>query len=146
MFGFSKEQAMISKLSHATVYVLDQDAAHEFYTQKLGFEVRMDVKMDNGFRWLTVGPKSQPDLDIVLFGVKSGGMMSDEAAEQLCGLLQSGVVGPGVFQTDDCQATYEELKARGVEFVTPPQEQFYGIEATFKDNSGNFYSLTQVPR
>ena len=60
------------------------------------------------------------------------------------GVLQSGVVGPGVFQTEDCRATYEELKARGVEFVTPPQEQFYGIEATFKDNSGNFYSLTQV--
>lgn len=135
---------MISKLSHATVYVLDHDAAYDFYVNKLGFEVRTDVTLEGGFRWLTVGPKGQADLELVLFEVKAGdGRMSAEMVEQLRGLLQSGVVGPGVFQTEDCRAAYEELKARGVEFLSPPQEQFYGIEATFKDSSGNFFSLTQ---
>ncbi len=136
---------MITKLSHATIYVLDHDIAYDFYVQKLGFDVRMDMKLDNGFRWLTVGPKSQPDLDIVLFEVKEGGtMMSDEIVAQMRSLLQTGVVGPGVFQTADCHASYAEFKERGVEFVAPPQDQFYGIEATFKDPFGNIFSLTQA--
>ena len=137
---------MISKLSHATVYVLDQDAAYDFYVNKLGFEVRNDTRLDNGFRWLAVGPKGQPDLELVLFAVEAGGNLDEAGAEQLRQLVQTGAIGAGVFQTEDCRATYEELKARGVEFVSPPQEQFYGIEATFKDNSGNFYSLTQPAR
>jgi catechol 2,3-dioxygenase-like lactoylglutathione lyase family enzyme len=141
---YSKEDSVISKLSHATVYVIDQDAAYDFYVNKLDFEVRNDTRLDNGFRWLAVGPKGQPDLELVLFEIKSGdSRMSEEAVAQMRSLLQSGVMGPGVFQTEDCRATYEELKARGVEFLSPPQEQFYGIEATFQDNSGNFFSLTQ---
>ncbi|MFD3163503.1 MULTISPECIES: VOC family protein [Herpetosiphon] len=135
---------MITKLSHATIYVLDHDLAYDFYVNKLGFDVRMDMKLDNGFRWLTVGPKNQPELDIVLFEVKEGGtMMSNEIVAQMRDLLQTGVVGPGVFQTDDCDASYNEFKERGVEFVAPPQDQFYGIEATFKDPFGNIFSLTQ---
>lgn len=135
---------MITKLSHATIYVLDHDLAYDFYVNKLGFEVRMDMKLDNGFRWLTVGPKTQPELDLVLFEVAEGGtMMSTEVVGQMRSILQSGVVGPGVFQTADCHAAYTELQAHGVEFVAPPQEQFYGIEATFKDPFGNTFSLTQ---
>ncbi|MBM7842594.1 VOC family protein [Herpetosiphon giganteus] len=135
---------MITKLSHATIYVLDHDLAYDFYVNKLGFDVRMDMKLDNGFRWLTVGPKNQPELDIVLFEVKEGGtMMSNEIVAQMRDLLHTGVVGPGVFQTDDCDASYNEFKERGVEFVAPPQDQFYGIEATFKDPFGNIFSLTQ---
>lgn len=135
---------MITKLSHATIYVLDHDLAYDFYVNKLGFDVRMDMKLDNGFRWLTVGPKNQPEVDIVLFEVKEGGtMMSNEIVAQMRALLQTGVVGPGVFQTDDCDASYNEFKERGVEFVAPPQDQFYGIEATFKDPFGNIFSLTQ---
>jgi len=133
---------MITKLSHVGVYVLNYDEALRFYTEKLGFEVRNDVRMGD-YRWLTVGPKKQPDLEIVLSEVKAGGMFDEEAASHLRALLAKGAIGAGVFRTDDCQATYEELKSKGVEFISPPQEQPYGIEAVFKDNSGNWFSLTQ---
>ncbi len=134
---------MIQKLSHATIYVLDQEQALDFYTNKLGFEVHMDMSMDDGFRWLTVGPKSQPELELVLFAVKPAGMFDEATASHLRAILEKGVLGMGVFDTDDCHATYAELKAKGVEFMSPPQEQPYGVEATFKDNSGNVFSLTQ---
>ena len=134
---------MITKLSHATIYVTNQDEAYKFYTEKLGFEVRMDHTMEGGFRWLTVGPKSQPEMEIVLMEPK-GGMMFDEAtANQLRELIGKGAMGAGVFETDDCQKTYEELKSKGVEFLSPPADRFYGIEALFKDNSGNWFSMTQ---
>ncbi len=134
---------MIQKLSHATVYVLDQEQALDFYTNKLGFAVRMDVTMEGGFRWLTVGPPEQPELELVLFGVTAGGMFDETTAGHLRALLEKGVLGVGVFSTTDCHATYAELQARGVEFMSPPQAQPYGIEASFKDNSGNVFSLTQ---
>lgn len=134
---------MIQKLSHATIYVLDQDQALDFYTNKLGFEVRLDMTIDSGFRWLTVGLKSQPELEMVLFPVKVGGMFDETAAGLMQALLEKGALGGGVFDTNDCKATYAELKANGVEFMSPPQEQPYGIEAMFKDNSGNVFSLTQ---
>jgi catechol 2,3-dioxygenase-like lactoylglutathione lyase family enzyme len=134
---------MITKLSHATIYVLDQDEALRFYTEKLGFEVRTDVKMGD-FRWLTVGAKGQPDLEIILYAVKGhGGMMDEETISHLRAILDKGLMGPGAFDTDDCRAAYEELKSKGVEFVSPPQEQPYGIEAIFKDGCGNWFSLTQ---
>ncbi len=133
---------MITKLSHATFYVTDQDKALDVYTNKLGFVVKTDVKMD-GFRWLTVSPKDQPDMEIVLYGIGSGGMMDKDAVAHLRALLDKGVMGAGVFDTDDCRKTYEELKAKGIEFVSPPQDQQYGIEAVFKDGCGNWFSLTQ---
>jgi catechol 2,3-dioxygenase-like lactoylglutathione lyase family enzyme len=133
---------MIQRLSHATVYVLDQDAAKDFYVNKLGFEARMDAKMDNGFRWLTVSPKSQPDLQIILMQV-DGPNVQPEAAASLRTLLTGGKINGGVLQTSDCRKTYEELKAKGVEFVSPPKEQFYGVEAVMKDNSGNWFSMTE---
>jgi catechol 2,3-dioxygenase-like lactoylglutathione lyase family enzyme len=134
---------MITRLSHATIYVLNQDEALKFYTEKLGFEVRNDVRMGD-FRWLTVGPKSQPELELVLFDVSQHGSTREEAAiGHLRAALEKGALGPGVFNTDDCRATYQELKSKGVEFSSPPTEQPYGIEATFKDNSGNWFSLTQ---
>ena len=133
---------MITRLSHATFYVLDQDQALEFYTKKLGFEVRTDARME-GFRWLTVGSKAQPDMEIVLMALTPGPMMDEATCEQLRGLLAKGVLGGGVFDTDDCRKTYEELKARGVEFLSPPEQRPYGIEALLKDNSGNWFSMTQ---
>lgn len=133
---------MIQRLSHATFYVLDQDAAKEFYVNKLGFEVCMDGKMDNGFRWLTVSPKGQPDLQIILMKV-DGPNMQPEVAKVLKELLTSGKLGAGVLQTSDCRKTYDELTAKGVEFLSPPKEQFYGIEAIMKDNSGNWFSMTE---
>jgi catechol 2,3-dioxygenase-like lactoylglutathione lyase family enzyme len=134
---------MIQRYSHATIWVDDQDAAYDFYVGKLGFEVRTDASMDGGFRWLTVGPKSQPGFEIVLMKIAPGPQLSQEAADSLLGLVRKGALGAGVFDTADCRATYEELKAKGVEFLSPPTEQFYGIEATFRDVAGNWLSLTQ---
>jgi catechol 2,3-dioxygenase-like lactoylglutathione lyase family enzyme len=133
---------MIQRLSHATLYVIDQDAARDFYVNKLGFDVRMDEKMDNGSRWLTVSPKGQPDLQIILMKVDGPNMQADVAAA-LRGLLAQGKLNGGVLQTSDCRTTYEELKAKGVEFLSPPKEQFYGVEAILKDNSGNWFSMTE---
>jgi catechol 2,3-dioxygenase-like lactoylglutathione lyase family enzyme len=133
---------MIQRLSHTTLYVLDQDAAKDFYVNKLGFDVRMDGKMDNGFRWLTVSPKGQPDLQIILMQV-DGPNMQPEAAKAIRGLLADGKINGGVLQTSDCRETYKELKDKGVEFLSPPKEQFYGVEAVMKDNSGNWFSMTE---
>lgn len=134
---------MIRKLSHATVYVLDQEKALDFYVGKLGFEVRSDITTDYGFRWLTVGPKEQPEIEMVLMLVAEGGVFDSEVVGHLRALLEKGGLGPGAFETDDCQGTYEALKAKGVEFVSPPQERPYGVEAIFKDNFGNWFSLTE---
>jgi catechol 2,3-dioxygenase-like lactoylglutathione lyase family enzyme len=134
---------VISKLSHVSFWVTNQEEAKRFYTEKLGFEVRIDVTMDNGFRWLTVGPKEQPDLQIILMEPTANPMMTQETANQIRELIAKGALGAGVFFTKDCRATYEELKRRGVEFAQPPEERFYGIEALMKDNSGNWFSMTQ---
>jgi catechol 2,3-dioxygenase-like lactoylglutathione lyase family enzyme len=136
---------MIEKLSHACVYVLDQDEALEFYRDKLGFEVRTDAKMDNGFRWLTVGPKTQPEMEIILMSIGESPMMSAETAKALRELVKKGTFGLGAFETSDCKGTYEELKAKGVQFKFPPTERFYGIETVVQDNSGNWFSLCQRP-
>ena len=132
---------MITRLSHAGVWVLDQDRALRFYTEKLGFEVRTDQTLD-GFRWLTVGPPGQPDVELIL--LEPGPPMLDaESAEQIRALVAKGAMGSGVFATDDCRRTHAELEARGVEFIQEPTERHYGIEATFRDDSGNWFSLTQ---
>jgi len=133
---------MIQKLSVASVYVLDQDRAKQFYTEKLGFEVRTDADA-GGFRWLTVGPKGQPDLEIALMPIKPGMMWDEERARTVKDLVGKGTFGFGAFATDDCRATYEELRARGVEFAGPPAERPYGIEAVLKDDSGNWFALVQ---
>ncbi len=134
---------MIQRLSHATIYVLDQDAARDFYVNKLGFEIRMDQSMDNGFRWLTVSPKGQPDFQLILMQVDGPNIQPDVAAI-LRGLLERGKLGGAVLQTDDCRATYEQLKAKGVEFVSPPTDRFYGVECVMKDNSNNWFSMNQT--
>lgn len=134
---------MISSLSHISIYVLNQDEALDFYTNKLGFEIRTDHTMEGGFRWLTVGPKDQKGLEIVLMPVQPGFHLDEETANTVRDLIKKGVFGAGVFETKDCRKTYEEYKAKGVEFMSPPEERFYGIEAIFKDNSGNWFSMTQ---
>ena len=131
---------MITKLSHTSFFVLDQDKAYEFYVNKLGFKVHTDVKMDNGFRWLTVTAPDQPDLEIVLFPATNNGF-DDETNKALKLLLEKGAMGAGAMHTPDCRATYEELKAKGVEFKKEPTKEFYGFEALFKDGSGNWFSL-----
>jgi catechol 2,3-dioxygenase-like lactoylglutathione lyase family enzyme len=134
---------MITRLSHTTIYVTDQEAALRFYTDTLGFKVRTDVTMDNGFRWTTIGLEGQPDLEIVLMEPKAGPMFDQQTIDTLRSLIKRGALGAGVMQVDDCRKTYEELKAKGVEFVAPPEDKFYGVEALLKDNSGNWFSMTQ---
>jgi catechol 2,3-dioxygenase-like lactoylglutathione lyase family enzyme len=134
---------MIQKMSHVTLFVKNQDEAKDFYTNKLGFEVRTDFTMEGGFRWLTVAPKTQPDLEIVLMEPKPGPMLDEEAADAVRLLLDKGVLGSGVFEVDDCRKTYEELKQKGVQFAGAPEERMYGVEAIMKDGLGNWFSMTQ---
>jgi catechol 2,3-dioxygenase-like lactoylglutathione lyase family enzyme len=132
---------LITALSHTTIWVLDQDEALAFYTDKLGFEVNTDATMDD-FRWLTVNPPDRPEHELVLL-VPGPPMMDEESAEQVKTLVAKGALGAGAFETDDCRAAYAELSASGVSFLSEPTERFYGIEATFRDNSGNWFSMTQ---
>lgn|SRR5436853_294361 len=134
---------MISRMSHATIFVLDQEKALEFYRDKLGFKVHTDASMGEGFRWLTVIAPDDPDLEIVLMAVKAGMLWDEETAEKVKSLIEGGKMGAGVFNTPDIHGTYEELKKKGVEFLSPPTERPYGIEAIFKDDSGNWFSLSQ---
>lgn len=134
--------AMITKLTHSTILVLDLDRAYDFYVNKLGFAVRTDVTVD-GQRWLTVGPEDQPELEIVLTQVAPGYRFSDDQVEVLSELVRAGVFGASVFGCDDLEATYEALQKRGVEFSKPPTREQYGYEAIFKDDSGNWFSLVE---
>ncbi len=134
---------MITRLNHATIYVLDQDSAHNFYVNKLGFKVHTDAPMGPGMRWLTVCPPEQPDIEIILMPIAEGMMFTKETAATMKELVKKGTFGFGVFECKDIYATYEELKAKGVEFTKEPKEEFYGVEALFKDDSGNWFSLGQ---
>jgi len=134
------------KIANAQLWVHDQDEALAFYTGKLGMEVRSDVTLPEmgDFRWLTVGPPGQEDFSIVLMAIPGSPVMSAETAEEVRGLMAKGFAGTVFLTTDDCQASYEELKGRGVEFTEEPEERPYGIDAGFRDPSGNSFRLTQV--
>src|SRR4029077_7129171 len=118
------------------------ERAKRFYTESLGFELRTDTTLD-GFRWLTVGPKAQPNVQILL-AYPAPPMFTPEDAEAVKGLVGKGALGGGVLNTDDCRKTFEELKAKGVTFLQEPEERPYGIEALLRDDSGNWFSLTQA--
>jgi len=134
---------MIRKMSHATIFVNNQDEALSFYRDKLGFTLHTDAMVGADFRWLTVTAPDQPDFEIILMEPKPGMLMDEATANQLRQIMNKGVLGAGAFSTDDCRQTYEELKEKGVQFVSEPAKRPYGIEAVFKDNSGNWFSLTQ---
>jgi catechol 2,3-dioxygenase-like lactoylglutathione lyase family enzyme len=135
---------MIQKMTHANVYVLNQDSAYEFYVNKLGFKVVTDLPMGKDARWLTVSPPEQPDLEIVLYPITVGKMFSEETATIMIELIKKGTFGAAVFECKDIYATYEELKSKGVEFMKEPKKEFYGTEALFRDDSGNWFSLKQT--
>jgi catechol 2,3-dioxygenase-like lactoylglutathione lyase family enzyme len=134
---------MITKLNHVSIFVLDQDSAFDFYVNKLGFKVHTDAKMGPGMRWLTVCPPEQPDLEITLMAIQEGMMFKGGASEQMRELVTKGTFGFGVFECNDLETTYEELKQKGVIFRKPPTKEFYGYEAIFLDDSGNWFSLGQ---
>jgi len=133
------------RIANAQLWVHDQNEALAFYTQKLGMEVRADVTLPElgNFRWLTVGPAGQPDVAIALMAVPGPPVMDDETAEQVRTLTAKGFAGTVFLTTDDCRAAYEELKGRAVEFVEQPEERPYGIDASFRDPSGNHIRLTE---
>jgi catechol 2,3-dioxygenase-like lactoylglutathione lyase family enzyme len=134
------------KLTNAQLWVHDQDEALAFYTKKLGMEVRADVTLAElgDFRWLAVGPPAQPDISIVLMAIPGPPVMDDATAEQVRSLMAKGFAGAIFLTTDDVYADYEQLKSRGVEFSEDPEERPYGIDAGFRDPSGNSFRLTQV--
>lgn len=137
---------MIARMNHVSVYVLDQDSAYKFYVDTLGFKVKTDAPMGPGMRWLTVCPEEQQDLEIVLIPIMEGPVLDKETADQLRTLIKKGTFGFGVFQCHDLNATYEEMKAKGVHFQKPPTKEFYGYEALFSDDSGNWFSLTEIAK
>jgi catechol 2,3-dioxygenase-like lactoylglutathione lyase family enzyme len=141
-----QEDDMLKKLTQANVWVHDQDEALAFYTDKLGMEVRDDVTVPEmgNFRWLTVGLPGQ-DTALTLMAIPGAPVFDEETQEQMKNLLAKGALGGLFFSTDDCRATYEELKGRGVEFSQEPTEQPYGIDAGFRDVSGNHMRIAQLP-
>jgi catechol 2,3-dioxygenase-like lactoylglutathione lyase family enzyme len=134
------------RIANTQLWVHDQDEALAFYTEKLGMEVRSDVTLAElgDFRWLTVGPADQPDVAIALMAIPGQPLMDPETAEQVRSLMAKGFAGTVFLATDDCNAAYEELKGRGVEFVEEPEERPYGIDSAFRDPSGNNLRLTEV--
>ena len=134
------------KIANSQMWVHDQDEALAFYTEKLGWEVRADVTMPEmgDFRWLTVGPPGQEDFSIVLMAIPGPPMMDDETREQVKALVAKGFAGTVFLTTDDVRGDYETLRARGVEFTEEPEDRPYGIDAGFRDPSGNSIRLTQV--
>ena len=137
---------MITRVNHFSIFVLDQDSAYDFYVNKLGFKVHTDASMGPGKRWLTVTPPEQPDLEITLMTIDEGMMFKKDSAEKMRELVEAGTFGFAVFQCNDLLATFEELKARGVQFKKEPKREFYGYEALFVDDSGNWFSLGEKPK
>jgi predicted enzyme related to lactoylglutathione lyase len=134
------------RIANAQVWVHDQEEALDFYTKQLGMEVRADASFPEmgDFRWLTVGPPGQTDVGIVLMAIPGPPMVDAETAEQIRTLMAKGFAGTVFLTTDDCRASYGELKGRGVEFTEAPEERPYGIDAGFRDPSGNSIRLTQL--
>src|SRR5262245_3305098 len=135
---------MFEAVSHIGLWVRDQDEAKDFYVEKLGFEVREDNTLDElgGYRWLTVGPPDQPDLNVIL-STPGPPAVDDATAKEALELAAKGGMGGGILKTADCRKTCEELKARGVELAQEPDERFYGIDAAVRDPSGNQWRIVQ---
>ncbi len=133
---------MINGISIVSVWVLDQDAARDFYVDKLGFTATNDIRMENGFRWLTVRPPGSDGQELVLMEPMNS-MLDEETGQQVRALVAKGALSPGVMATTDCKGDFDALAARGVEFPQEPADRPYGVEAIMRDDSGNWYSFTQ---
>ncbi len=136
---------MQMQLTTVNQWVHDQDEALAFYTEKLGLELRDDVTVPEmgNFRWLTVGPVGQPDIAVVLMSIPGPPVIDAETSAQLKDVMAKGAAGGLFFATDDIQETYEELRGKGVEFTQEPTKQPYGVDAGFRDPSGNQIRVIQ---
>lgn len=134
------------RISTAQLWVHDQDVALAFYTKRLGMEVRADVTVPDmgNFRWLTVGPVGQPDVAIVLIAVPEPPVMDVHTAGQVRNLMAKGFAGTVFLSTDDCRSTYECLRSRGVDFIDAPDRKPYGLDAAFRDPSGNHIRIIEI--
>jgi catechol 2,3-dioxygenase-like lactoylglutathione lyase family enzyme len=132
---------MITNISLVTVYCLDQDAARDYYVDVLGFEPRTDITMGEGFRWVTVGHSSQPELEVTL--MLPGPPLEPDAADFIRRQLEAGQMGGLGLRVDDCRKTFEELSAKGVTFLQEPSDRPYGVEAVMRDVSGNWLVLVE---
>jgi uncharacterized glyoxalase superfamily protein PhnB len=134
------------RIATAQLWVHDQDEALAFWTEKVGFEVRADVTVPElgNFRWVTVGPPGQDDIAVVLMAIPGAPVMDAGTQEEVRNLMSKGFAGTVFLTTDDISASYEELRARGVEFTETPEERPYGIDSGFRDPSGNSIRLTQI--
>lgn len=137
---------MSISISTINIWVHDQEVAFDFWTKKIGFELRSDLSYPEmpGFRWLTVGPKDQPDVEIVLMEIPSAPMFTDEQHDLVEKAMSSGLIGAVFLVTDDVRRDYDELSAKGVEFYEKPEERPYGIDCGFRDPSGNMIRLAQI--
>ena len=137
---------MLKHLTTVQIWVHDQDEALDFYTEKLGLELRDDVTVPElgNFRWLTVGVPGQDDVAIVLMAVPGPPVFDEETRGQIQALVAKGAATGLFFSTEDIDATYTELKGRGVEFQQEPTQQPYGIDAGFRDPSGNQMRMAQL--
>jgi predicted enzyme related to lactoylglutathione lyase len=140
------QEANMIRIANAQLWVHDQEEALKYYTEKVGMEVKSDVTVPElgNFRWLAVGPRGQDDVSIVLMAIPGPPVFETETVEQIKATMAKGVAGTVFLSTEDCRADYEEMKGRGVEFVEAPEERPYGIDAGFRDPSGNHIRLTQV--
>ncbi len=133
---------MITGVSIVTVWVLDTESAKEFYTKQLGFDLTNDIHLDSGMRWLTVRSPGSSGQEFLLVD-PAHSMLDTDTAVQVRALVAKGALSPGVMATTNCRADYETLAERGVEFIQPPADRPYGIEAILRDDSGNWFSFTQ---
>lgn len=132
---------MVTNISLVTVFCLDQEAARDFYVENLGFEARTDVTMGEGYRWITIGHPSQPELEVTL--MTPGPPLDDDAAAFVRRQLEKGQMGGLGLRVDDCRATFTELSGKGVTFLQEPSDRPYGVEAVMRDNTGNWLVLVE---
>jgi catechol 2,3-dioxygenase-like lactoylglutathione lyase family enzyme len=132
---------MITNISIVSVFVKDIDESKKFYTDILGFEEKDDITLGDGYRWCTVVHPSQPELNVSL--AVPGPPHPPELVEAMKRAQANGTMHGLGLNVDSCQRTYEELSARGVEFLQPPSERPYGVEAVCRDNSGNWLVLVE---
>ena len=137
---------MITKATHFSIFVLDQNSAYDFYVNKLGFKVNTDAQLGPKGRWLTVNPPEQPDVEITLMAIDDKMMFNAESAAVMRDLVQKNTFGGAVFVCDDMLATFEELKAKGVKFFKEPTKEFFGWNAVIEDDSGNRFSLSEAKK
>jgi len=133
------------QIGSAQLWVHDQDEALEFYTKRVGMEIRSDVTVPElgNFRWLTVGTPGQDDVAVTLMAIPGPPVMDEQTAKEVRALMAKGFAGTIFLVTDDCRAAYDEMRGRGVEFTEAPEERPYGIDCGFRDPSGNSLRLTE---